>query len=66
MWQPEFKPPILAIEIYAKHKDRAGKTIKEFKEFLEKDQEFLKDIKEVGERVQKFTEKFDIPGNEDI
>jgi len=55
-----------AIEVYAKHKDRAGKTIKEFKEFLEKDQEFLKDIKALGDHVQKFTEKFDIPGNEDI
>jgi glycine hydroxymethyltransferase len=55
-----------AIEIYVKHKDRAGKTVKEFKEFLEKDQEFLKEVKALGERVEKFTEEFDIPGNEEI
>lgn len=54
------------IEIFNKHKASAGKTIKEFKEFVEKDEAFRKEIHELGERVQKFTEKFDIPGNDEI
>uniref|UniRef100_A0AC34QQL9 Serine hydroxymethyltransferase n=1 Tax=Panagrolaimus sp. JU765 TaxID=591449 RepID=A0AC34QQL9_9BILA len=55
-----------AIEIYAKYKNEAGKTIKEFKEFTEKNEAFRKEIFALGQRVEKFTDQFDIPGNADI
>ncbi|KAE9554453.1 hypothetical protein FO519_002327 [Halicephalobus sp. NKZ332] len=55
-----------AIEIYSKHKNEAGKTIKEFKEFTENNEAFKKDIAALGEKVEKFTDQFDIPGNADV
>jgi glycine hydroxymethyltransferase len=54
------------IEIFNKHKANAGKTIKDFKEFVEKDEAFRQDILALGQRVEKFTDKFDIPGNDEI
>ncbi|CAD5215459.1 unnamed protein product [Bursaphelenchus xylophilus] len=53
-----------SIEVYKKHEHRCGKLIKDFKHFVETDQEFLKDIKEVARNVEKFTANFDIPGND--
>uniref|UniRef100_A0A7E4V8C5 Serine hydroxymethyltransferase n=1 Tax=Panagrellus redivivus TaxID=6233 RepID=A0A7E4V8C5_PANRE len=55
-----------AIEIYSKHKAAAGTTIKEFNEFIASNEAFLKDIRALGDRVEKFTDKFEIPGNDEF
>jgi glycine hydroxymethyltransferase len=55
-----------AVEIYQKHQSKAGKTIKEFNQFAESDKDFLADIHALGAEVEKFTEQFEIPGNDEF
>lgn len=55
-----------AIEIYRKHESRAGKTVKDFKQFYETDSAFLADINKLAEDVDQYASKFDIPGNEEF
>ncbi|KAI1723958.1 serine hydroxymethyltransferase domain-containing protein [Ditylenchus destructor] len=55
-----------AIEIYRKHESRAGKTVKDFKQFTETDSAFLTDINKLAEEVDQYATKFDIPGNEEF
>uniref|UniRef100_A0AC35TTK6 Serine hydroxymethyltransferase n=1 Tax=Rhabditophanes sp. KR3021 TaxID=114890 RepID=A0AC35TTK6_9BILA len=54
-----------AIQVYVKHSADAGKTVKEFNDFIATNTEFLKDIHAVGEKVEQFCDKFDIPGNDE-
>ncbi|KAK6048474.1 glycine hydroxymethyltransferase [Cooperia oncophora] len=51
------------LEIMQRHKGQFGKTMKDFKAFIETNKEFLKEIEELAERVEAFSMKFDIPGD---
>jgi hypothetical protein len=54
----------LAIEVYRKHESKIGKTIKEWNQFCSSDKEFREELKTIAHEVEKFTSKFDIPGND--
>ncbi|EPB76088.1 glycine hydroxymethyltransferase [Ancylostoma ceylanicum] len=51
------------LEVLRRYQGQAGKTMKDFKSFTETNKDFLKDIGELAQRVEAFTNKFDIPGN---
>ncbi|KIH67239.1 glycine hydroxymethyltransferase [Ancylostoma duodenale] len=51
------------LEILLRYQGQAGKTMKDFKSFTETNKDFTKDIGELAQRVEAFTNKFDIPGN---
>lgn len=53
-----------ALQILLKYQDQAGKTMRDFKTFTEINKDFLKDVYELANKVETFTAKFDIPGNE--
>uniref|UniRef100_A0A915EB70 Serine hydroxymethyltransferase n=1 Tax=Ditylenchus dipsaci TaxID=166011 RepID=A0A915EB70_9BILA len=55
-----------AIEIYRKHESKCGKTVKEFKEFCEKDEAFRGDLKKLADEIDHFAAQFDLPGNEEF
>ncbi|KAK5984913.1 Glycine hydroxymethyltransferase [Trichostrongylus colubriformis] len=55
-----------ALEILQRHKARTGKTMKDFKTFIQTDEEFLKEIGELAERVEAYSMKFDLPGNDEF
>ncbi|CEF65492.1 Serine hydroxymethyltransferase, cytosolic [Strongyloides ratti] len=54
-----------AIKVYIKYQSVAGKTMKDFKEFISTNEDFKNDITNVANKVENFTEKFDIPGNDE-
>lgn len=53
----------IGIKIAIKYQDQGGKTIREFKAFTEKNDDFKKDIGQLAEAVENFASKFEIPGN---
>ncbi|KAJ1355046.1 Serine hydroxymethyltransferase [Parelaphostrongylus tenuis] len=52
------------LQILLKYKGHFGKTMKDFKTFTETNEDFLKDVKELADKVEVFSNKFDIPGND--
>jgi len=52
------------IQIYQKFESEMGKTNVEFKKFLASNKKFEEKIKLLASDVEKFSEKFDLPGNE--
>ncbi len=58
--------PFAGVKILLKYQNEAGKTIKEFKEFTASNAAIQSDLKKLGEAVMAFSEKFDIPGKDDV
>ncbi|WKX99347.1 hypothetical protein Q1695_014324 [Nippostrongylus brasiliensis] len=54
------------LEILLRYQGQYGKTIKEFKTFTESNKDFLKDIDQLAQKVEAFSSKFDIPGNDEF
>jgi len=53
-----------AIQIYQVYESKMGKTAKEFKRFIESDEDFINSTSKLAKDVSNFAENFDIPGNE--
>jgi len=54
------------VKILLKYQKDAGKTIKDLKEFTANNASIQSDLKKLGDEVMAFTEKFDIPGKDDV
>ncbi|CAJ0585251.1 unnamed protein product, partial [Mesorhabditis spiculigera] len=54
------------IKVLQKYKDQSGKTLKDLKEFTASSTDFQKEIATIADEVEKFTNKFDIPGNDEF
>lgn len=52
------------VQIAKKYNAEAGKTLKDFKSFTETNEPFKKDVADLAKRVEEFSTKFEIPGNE--
>ncbi|CAD6190286.1 unnamed protein product [Caenorhabditis auriculariae] len=53
------------VQIVKKYNEQAGKTLKDFKAFTESNDDFKKEIEALAKKVEEFSGKFDIPGNEE-
>ncbi|MFH4981350.1 hypothetical protein AB6A40_008059 [Gnathostoma spinigerum] len=54
------------IKILQKYESQAGKSIKDLIEFTSTNEQFKKEIAALGERVEEFSAKFDIPGKDEF
>ncbi|XGW15640.1 hypothetical protein V3C99_001245 [Haemonchus contortus] len=54
------------LEILQRYKGQYGKTLKEFNTFVETNESFLKDVGELAQKVEEFSMKFEMPGNEEF
>ncbi|GMT18518.1 hypothetical protein PFISCL1PPCAC_9815 [Pristionchus fissidentatus] len=53
------------IEILLKHKETAGKTIKDVKAYTESNDAIKKELADLAKRVEDFSTPFEIPGNDE-
>ncbi|VDN89320.1 unnamed protein product [Brugia pahangi] len=54
------------VEILVKYESQVGKTLKDLIAFTSSNEQFIADINKLGEKVEQFASRFDMPGNDDI
>uniref|UniRef100_A0A1I8EHJ6 Serine hydroxymethyltransferase n=1 Tax=Wuchereria bancrofti TaxID=6293 RepID=A0A1I8EHJ6_WUCBA len=54
------------VEILVKYESQVGKTLKDLIAFTSSNEQFIADISKLGEKVEQFASRFDMPGNDDI